>query len=256
MELVDLEFIEDSDLKDKIVEISHKELTDIGDAHKLELDETTDGLKNKNVELLDEKKQALKKLEKFDTYDFDAANDALDFLKNNENAKLIKDGKVDELIEKETSSLRSDHEAVLLEINGNLDSQTNRGNLYEGLYKTKMVEDALRDAAVAAKIRPEAITDVLLHGRNIFSLSEDGSIEARDSEGKLQKTSDGDKVLTTTNWIEGMKKTSPHYWPGSSGAGANSGGDTGGDDLTAALQRAADSGNMVEFTRLRKKQTA
>ena len=120
MELVDLEFIEDSDLKDKIVEISHKELTDIGDAHKLELDETTDGLKNKNVELLDEKKQALKKLEKFDTYDFDAANDALDFLKNNENAKLIKDGKVDELIEKETSSLRSDHEAVLLEINGTL----------------------------------------------------------------------------------------------------------------------------------------
>ncbi len=135
-----------------------------------------------------------------------------------------------------------------------MNEQTTRGNLYEGLYKTKMVEDALRDAAVEAKIRPEAITDVLLHGRNIFSLSEDGSIEARDAENKLRKTID-DKVLTTSNWIEGLKKSSPHYWPGSKGAGAEGGGG-GGDDLAGAIQRAADSGNHTEYRRLRKKQLA
>lgn len=248
------DFIEDEALRTQAQEAHDTAISDITDSHKLVLDETTTGLKSKNVELLDEKKQLQKKQEQYDAYDFDAANEALDFLKNNDNAKLIKDGKVDELIEKETSTLRSDHEAVVTELNSNLTSETERGNLYENLYKTKMVEDALREGAVAAKMRPEAITDVLLHGRNIFSLAEDGSVEARDTEGKLRKTAD-DKVLTTSNWIESLKKTSPHYWPGSEGAGAHGGG-KGGDptDITAALGRAADSGDMAEFTRLRKKQ--
>lgn len=252
---MDFDFITDEGQRAEAVEAYNSSIADINDQHKLALDEEVNGLKSKNAELLDEKKKVDTKLKDFDNYDFDAANEALDFLKNNTNAKLIKDGKVDELIEKETSAMRSDHEAALAEVNGNLDTETARGNLYEGLYKTKMVEDALRDAAVAAKIRPEAITDVLLHGRNIFSLAEDGSVEARDSEGKLRKTGD-DKVLTTSNWIEGLKKASPHYWPGSEGAGAYGGGEGGGDDLAASIQRAADSGNHAEYRRLRKKQQA
>ncbi len=251
---MDFEFITDESQREQAVEAYNSSIADINDQHKLTLDEEVNGLKSKNAEILDEKKKVDGKLKEFDNYDFDKANEAMDFLKNNDNAKLLKDGKVDELIEKETSTMRSDHEAAVLELNGNLNEQTTRGNLYEGLYKTKMVEDALRDAAVEAKIRPEAITDVLLHGRNIFSLSEDGSIEARDAENKLRKTID-DKVLTTSNWIEGLKKSSPHYWPGSKGAGAEGGGG-GGDDLAGAIQRAADSGNHTEYRRLRKKQLA
>lgn len=252
---MDFDFITDEDQRAKVVEVYNSSIADINDQHKLALDEEVGGLKSKNAELLDEKKKAEAKLKEFDNYDFDAANEALDFIKNNSNAKLIKDGKVDELIEKETSAMRSDHEDAMTEMDGKLTTEIARADLYEGLYKTKMVEDALRDAAVAAKIRPEAITDVLLHGRNIFSLAEDGSVEARDSEGKLRKTSD-DKVLTTSNWIEGLKKTSPHYWPSSEGVGAHGGGEGAGDDLAAAIQRAADSGNHAEYRRLRKKQQA
>lgn len=250
---MEFDFIEDEGLRNQAIEAYNSSITELKDTHKLQLDEAVSGLKSKNAELLDEKKQTQQKLKKFEDYNFDAANEALDFLKNNKNAQLIKDGKVDELIEKETSTLRSDHEAALSELQSQLSGLKQHGELYESLYKTKMVEDSLREAAVAAKIRPEAITDVLLHGRNIFALAEDGSVEARDNEGKLRKTAD-DKVLTTSNWIEGLKRTSPHYWPESVSANLRGGGPGDEGDMTLALNRAAAKGDMAEYRRLRKRQ--
>jgi len=245
------DFIENEELRTKAEEVLNSKITELNDAHRLKMDEEVAGLKSKNAEILDERKKLdLKIKEKFD---FDAAKEALEFLENNKDAKLIKDGKTDELIEKKLSQVRSDHEAAMGELMQQLKSANDHGMLFEGLYKTKMVEDSLREAAIAAKVRPEAINDVLLHGRTVFSLAEDNSVEARDAEGKLKKTID-DKVLTPTNWIEGLKKTAPHYWPDSVGAGARGGGAGDEGDLTAAINRAAQKGDMVEFRRLRKKQ--
>ena len=247
------DFIENEELREQAVEFFNSKVTELKDQHKLKLDEEVNGLKSKNAEILDERKKLEKQVKKYEEYDFDKANEALEFLENNKDAQLIKDGKVDELIAKKVSQLESDHEVAMGEIKNSLTEAQKHGQLYESLYKTKMVEDSLREAAIAAKVRPEAITDILLHGRNIFSLAEDDSVEARDSEGKLRKTID-DKVLTPSNWIEGLKKTSPHYWPDSVGAGARGGGSGDEGDLTAALNRAASSGNMAEYRRLRRKQ--
>ena len=250
---MDFKFITDDDQRVQAEDEYKAELIELKDQHKLQLDEEISGLKSKNAEILDEKKKIDAKMKEFDDYDFAKANEALGFLENNKDAQLIKDGKVEELIEKKTSTMRSDHETTLTELNSNLSVEKTRGNLYEGLYKTKMVEDALREAAAVAKVRTVAVTDILLRGRDIFSLAEDESIEARDVEGKLRKTGD-DKVLTTTNWLEGLKKTCPHYWEDSKGAGADGGGAGDEGDLTIALNRAAEGGNMIEYRRLRKKQ--
>lgn len=247
------DFIEDKELKQQAIDAYSSSVAELRDEFKLKLDDEVNGLKSKNAELLDEKKQIEKKMKEYESYDFDAANEALEFLKNNKNAQLLKDGKVDEIIAKETSQLVSDHEDALNELKTQLNESKNHGTLYESLYKTKMVEDSLRAAAVSAKVRPEAITDVLLHGTKIFALAEDGSVEARDADGKLRKTVD-DKVLTTTNWIDSLKKTSPHYWPDSAGAGARGGGPGDEGDLMGAMERAAQKGDMTEYRRLRKKQ--
>lgn len=251
--MFDFSFIEDEAIREKALESANSVLTEVKDQHKLQLDEEVNGLKSKNAEILDEKKKADKRLKELEDFDFDKAREAMEFLENNKEAQMIKDGKTEELIEKKLSQVRSDHEAQLGEINQTLQSEVERANTYEGLYKTKMVEDSLREAATSAKVRPEAITDILLHGRNVFSLAEDGSVEARDKDGKLKKTVD-DKVLTPFNWIEGLKKSSPHYWPDSVGAGARGGGQGDEGDLTAALNKAAASGNMAEYRRLRAKQ--
>lgn len=247
-------FITDETIRTQAIDAHNAAIAELTNAHKLDLDEQTSGLKSKNTELLDEKKQLQKKVKEHETFDFDAAREAMDFLQNNRDAQMIKDGKVDELIDKKTSQLRSDHEARVSELTSSLNEATTRGNTYETLYRTKMIEDGLREAAIAAKVRPEAIPDILLHGRSIFSLADDGSLEARDNEGKLRKTVD-DKVLTTTNWIEGLKRTAPHYWPVTVGAGAN-GGVMDPSDMTQALENALKKGDMQTYRKLRSKQTA
>jgi hypothetical protein len=249
-------FIKDEALRTQVESAHNTIVTDLNDKHTADLDDKVSGLKSKNAELLDEKKQIQAKLKTFEDFDMEGAKEAMDFLQNNKDAQMIKDGKVDELIEKKTSQMRSDHEAVLGELNADLTASKQRGDLYEGLYKTTMIDDGLRKAATDAKVRAEAVPDILLHGRSVFQLAEDGTLESRDSEGKLRKTVD-DKVLTPANWIEGLKRTSPHYWPNSEGAGARGSQGVGDEgDMTAALARAASSGNMTEYRRLRSKQQA
>lgn len=248
------DFIEDEEQRAKVQEAHDSEIAKVNEGIELKIDEATSGLKTKNEEVIGEKKKLQETLKKFDGVDIDKAKEALTFLENNADVKLIKDGKVDEIIQRETSQLRGDHETVILELSTNLKEALEVGGSYKGLYETKMIDDTLRDAAIAAKVRPEALTDILLRGRNVFTLAEDGSVEARDSEGKLAKTKD-DRVLTTTNWIEGMKETSPHYWPGSEGAGAG-GGSGAGSDIDAQMNAAADKGDHKEYRRLKAKKAA
>jgi len=122
--------------------------------------------------------------------------------------------------------------------------------MYKTLYESKVIDDGIRAEATKAGVRSEALSDVLLRGRGVFSLDDKKQIEARDSEGKLAKTVD-DKVLTTKNWIEGLKESSPHYWPNSEGAGAHGSSSVSDSDHTAKLKAAADSGNQAEYRRLR-----
>lgn len=245
------DFITDEAQRAQAIEAHNAVISELENGFKLKLDEETSGLKSKNTELLDEKKGLQKKLKEFEDFDFQAAKEALELVQNNKDVQMIKDGKVEELIQKKTSQLRSDHEAKMGELTTNLNAAIGRGDLFEKLYKTKMIDDGLRDAATAAKVRPEALPDIILHGRSIFSLADDGSLEARDTEGKLRKTTD-DKVLTTTNWIEGLKKTAPHYWPVTVGLGAH-GSTMDAGDLTAAMEDALRRNDFETYKKLRAK---
>lgn len=250
------DFIEDTDLKEK-AENAHKlavdTLTvDLTTSAKTQVDEAVKGLKAKNVEILDEKKVLQTSLKVFDGFNIDDAKIAGDFYAKNKDAEFLKDGTVDELIEKKTSQLNSDHEAAMTELNGKFDAATAHGATYQGLFESKVIDDGLKIEAIKQGMRPEALEDVVLRGRGVFSLDANKLIEARDSEGKLAVTEDK-KVLTVKNWVEGLKTTSPHYWPGSEGAHATPG--SGGDpsDLTLKLNALAADGKMDEYRALRDK---
>lgn len=252
------DFLEDADARLKAEEAHQAALNEsVQTALKEKLDDAVNnavsGLKKKNDELLSEKKKIAETLKNFENLDPEKAREALKFLEENENAKLLKEGKIEELLAKQTTQMREDHEAKMAEMAKKLEESNNNSHLYKTKYEQKMVEDSIRSAALKAGVRPEALEDVLTRGGNVFSLGEDGSVEARDKNGKLVKTAD-DMVLTTENWVEGLKKTAPHYWPGSEGAGGLGGEGGGGmDDLTAAMNDAAKKGDMVKYRKLREK---
>lgn len=250
------DFIEDPELRQKAIdqyEASMKEVTESIDA---KIDEAVSGLKAKNEELLGEKKAIQEKLAQFsEITDPEKALEALRFIQENEDAQLIKEGKVDELVEKRTSNLRIEHEKQLNELKEQLEEVAGAKSKYETLYKTKIMDDAMREVAVKAGVRPEAITDVLMRSKEIFSLAEDGTLEARDENGKLLKNDKGN-VITPVVWLEGLKETAPHYWPSSSGVGARGGNITNDADLTAKLAQYAKEGNMDAYRKLRAKMAA
>jgi hypothetical protein len=251
------DFIEDAELRAKVEE-EHGTQIKVEVEKQLEtvvtskVDEAVAGLKNKNTELLQEKKEVMKKLKEIGDLDVPAAREALEFLQKDERARLVKEGKIDELLAKETSQLKTDYETRLEELNTQLEESRNESAIHKKKYETKMVEDAIRTAALEAGIRPEALVDVLLRGGSVFSLGDDGSVEARDSQNKLIKNDD-DMILNPTNWIDSLKKTSPHYWPPSVGADLTGVDASDKADMQKRMDKAIKDGNMDLYRKLREK---
>lgn len=252
----DFDFITDDDLRTKAEDVHKIEVdkitVDLTNAAKTQVEEAVSGLKTKNSEILDEKKTLQETLKKFDGIDIKEVKIATDFYDKNKDAEFLKDGTVDELIEKKTSQLTSDFETQITELNGKLSEAYAHGETYQTLFESKVIDDGLRVEAIKQGVRNEALEDVVMRGRGVFSLDENKQIEARDAEGKLAITEDK-KVLTTKNWIEGLKDTSPHYWPESEGAGAH-GGSSGPDaDYHTKLNELASKNDMKGFRALRAK---
>ena len=253
------DFIEDKDVREKAeaahtagvtAEVKTQVEAGLGDAVSKAVEKEVGGLKVKNADLLKEKKDMKKLLEGFKGVDLEAAKDAMKFLATNEEAKLLKEGKFEEIIEKRTSGILTEHETTVGDLRSKLKIADEMGTTYKGKYEKKVVSDDIRNAALKAGVRVEALDDVLSRGGDVFSLGDDGTVEARDDKGNLKKF-DEDIILNPKNWIETLKKVAPHYWPASEGIDA--GGDGTADDLTVAMNAAAVKGDMKEYRRLRDK---
>ncbi len=255
--MADFTFIEDAEIREKAEnanKIEVDELTiSLTNAAKTQVDDAVKGLKAKNEEILGEKKTLQETVKKFDGIDLAVVKTATEFYEKNKDTEFLKDGTVEELIEKKTSTLTTDFETKIGEMTELLDKATKHGANYQTLFEAKVIDDGLRAEAIKQGVRPEAIEDVILRGRGIFSLDEAKLIEARKEDGSLATTEDK-KVLNPKNWIEGLKDTSPHYWPGSKGAGADGSGGGHDSDITVKMNALLDKGDIPGYRALRDKQ--
>jgi len=246
------EFIEDEAVRAKAVEAYDVQLKEVTDGVQGKIDEAITGLQNKNQELLGEKKTIQEKLATFANIDDpEKALEALKFINENEDAQLIKDGRVSELIEKRTSTMRIDHDTAIKDLADKLEEASGGQVKYKGLYETKVMDDALRAVSMQAGVRQEAVVDILLRAKDLFTLDSKGVVEARDSGGNLRKNDDGN-VMTPAVWLEDLKASSPHFWPPSEGSGATGAHITIDADTTAKLADLAKKGDMNGYRKLRK----
>lgn len=209
------------------------------------------GLKNNNEALLGEKQKVLEKLALFaDIEDPKSALEALKFVRENEQARLIQEGKFDEVVEKKVSAVRQEAKAAIDELSEKLGLTTKEAEIFRSKYRTKIVDDTLRSAAIEAGVLTEALEDVLLHGRMEFSVADDNeTVESRDSNGNLKKNSD--KIVVTPKvWLEGLKTRKPHFWPGSTSAGFT-GKNASDSDVMAKMNELLDKGDHAGYRKLR-----
>lgn len=250
------DFIEDPEVR-KQAELEYnkgieKTKEEVQGTVQAEIEKATEGLKKNQQKLLDEKKKLQEKYK--DISDPEEALRAIQLISGNEEVRLLAEGKFDEVVQRRLSSATVEYEEQINELNTKFESSEMGKTKYQSLYTELVIDNSLKQAALKAGVLPAALEDILNKGRAIFGLNEEDerTVEARDKNGKLLKTED-EKILTPENWIETLKKVSPHYWPASRSAEFLPGG-VSGDDLEAQIQAAAKSGNHKLFRELRAKQ--
>lgn len=191
------------------------------------------GLKKKNDELLGAMRELKEKNKSFEGMDAGKIKDMLQRMEQDEDLKLLAEGKANLVIERHTERMRAQHIADLAAKDEAIKAESQRADLYRG----SVLDNQIRAAAVG--LHKGAIEDALLHARNVFTLDAKGNAVQLDSDGRPVLGKDGSTPFSPAEWIEMQKELKPHWFPASS-SGSGSGGarDAGGASGGKIISRA------------------
>lgn len=174
------------------------------------------GLKAKNAELLGKVKESSDNLKRYEGIDPDAVRNILQRFSDDEEAKLIASGKIDEVLNKRTERMKAGFEKETAKERQAREAAEQRAEKFT----RRVLENSIRAEAAAAGLHQHAIDDALFRAGTTFQLDDEGNPVA--VEGAYGK--DGNP-LTLKEWFADMKDKAPHWWPASaSGGGAPVGG--------------------------------
>ncbi|WP_016256801.1 hypothetical protein [Yersinia pestis] len=175
------------------------------------VNESVTGLKTKNSELLGKLKEQGENLKRYDGIDPDAVKTILQRFSDDEEAKLIAAGKIDEVLDKRTERLRADVDKKLKVANERAEKAEN----FSKKFSDRVLGDAIRSAAL-----PGAADDIILRAKGVFTLNDEGEAVAVDKDGSALLGKDGKTPLTPHEWAESLKDVAPHLWPQAEGTNA------------------------------------
>lgn len=149
---------------------------------------------------------------KLDGYDeLKAKADAVD-----EDGKVDKD-KLDEIANARVATAVAPLNRELEELRTSNGTLTESNDGYAKADRTRTITEAVRKAAIEAKVITGALDDVLLLGERVFEITEDGSVLTRDAVGVTPG-------IAPSIWLTEMQPNRGHWWPLSEGGGAQGSG--------------------------------
>jgi hypothetical protein len=145
-------------------------------------------------------------------------------MENDEETKLIAQGKVDEVIGRRVSIMQKDFEAKLAAATSKLTEYEGHVKQRDGRIKDLVIDGSIRETAAKIGLVPHALEDAVTRAKGRFVVGDDGRAVARDENGTLVMGKDGKTPMGVSEWLEGMKEQAPHWFPAPTGAGAAGGG--------------------------------
>lgn len=193
--------------------------------------EATSGLAANKDEILSEKKSLQEKLDQmskqWEGLDPEAVRNIMSRLENDEETRLLAEGKTDEVIERRTERLKADHAKQIAKLEEALADRDEQLSSTQSQVKKLMVEGNLRQAAAELGLVPSAIEDALSRAMGVFKVNDEGALIAEEN-GSTVYGKDGKNPLTPAEWLETMKEKAPHWFPAPTGGGAGGGQGRGG----------------------------
>lgn len=214
-------------------------------------DEAISGVTAKNKELLGKMNELKSKVAAFGDLDPAAVKNMFSTFEQNEELKLISEGKYEDVIHKRIEKSQA-------EFTSKLDALTKErdGLLESSKTSSSQIRDLLIDSSVVTEFVKQggsetAIDDIKLRAKSVFDI-EEGNAVPRGPDGELLVGANG--TMTQEEWVTKMKQTAPHLFKGSKGASSHGVPGAGGDnDTVAAMLK---SGDREGFREMRRKQIA
>lgn len=185
------------------------------------LDREVAGLKKKNSELIGAEKKYKEQMAQFEGLDVEHLKNLQKQMQENEEMRLLAEGKTEEVVARRVELLKKDYEAQLAARDGKLQE-------YEGTLKQKeenlrklLVDGTIREAYVGLDFEPTAMADTLRNARDVFIMDpETGKVVPRDEHGNIIFSKDGKTPIDAKGWLEMQAERKPYLKRPSKGSGA------------------------------------
>lgn len=167
---------------------------------------------------------------------------------NDEEAKLIAAGKLDEVVRRRTDKFQTELRKQVETANGNVAAAEAKA----AKFSQRVLDNHIRAAAAKVGLHSHAIEDALFRGRALFALDESGEAVQLDSDGKPVLGKDGKTPFSPVEWLEGMQESAPHWFPSKSsggGAGGGASGAGGAKTITRAEFNALPPADKAKFAK-------
>lgn len=198
-------------------------------------DELTAGLKGNRDTIKAEKADLQKKFDeltaKWGDLDPEKVTAVMTRLDNDEEMKLISEGKLEDVVERRTESMRKDFSTRLEAATKKIDELNSSLGARSETLKRLTIDSKIREGGLAMEtpIDVKAISDAIRAGRDIFSLDEEDNVIALREDGSPIIGKDGKTALGIDEWLATtFAEGKTLWWGASSGGGAMGGGEGGG----------------------------
>jgi hypothetical protein len=193
---------------------------EIQKAIQAKVDESVLGLKNKNAEVIGKLKEAQEKMKQFEGVDFEKLKNLQIQMDNNEEMRLLAEGKTEEVVTRRVELLKRDYESQITARDGKLSEYEQVLKQKEENLRKLLVDGTIREAYIQLDFEPAALEDVTRSARDVFIMDENGNVVPRDANGNMIFSKDGTTPINAAQWLELQAERKTYLRRASKGGGA------------------------------------
>lgn len=184
------------------------------------IDAEVAGLKKKNSEVIGKLKETQEKMKQFDGLDVETLKSLHAQLQQNEELKLLAEGKTEEVVTRRVELLKKDYDNQIGMLKAAVDERDSALKQKEENLRKLAVDGTVREAYMTLGFEPTALDDVIRIARDVFIMDEHGDVVPRDGKGNVIFSKDGKSPITTSEWLNLLSEKKPYLKGVSKGAGA------------------------------------